>query len=59
MLNCFREQIKEVPDKMDAYIAKKYYLHATDLIVQAGILIGQESVKMTSLLGLDSALQLL
>ncbi|KAK7482018.1 hypothetical protein BaRGS_00026710 [Batillaria attramentaria] len=29
------EQIKEVPDKMDAYIAKKYYLHATDLIVQA------------------------
>ncbi|XP_025095022.1 exocyst complex component 4-like isoform X4 [Pomacea canaliculata] len=29
------EQIKEVPDKMDNFIAKKHYLHATDLIVQA------------------------
>ncbi|XP_070211781.1 exocyst complex component 4-like isoform X2 [Littorina saxatilis] len=29
------EQIKEVPDKMDEYISKKFYLHATDLIVQA------------------------
>lgn len=29
------DQIKDVPDKMDDYIVKKFYLHATDLIVQA------------------------
>ncbi|XP_076466754.1 exocyst complex component 4-like isoform X3 [Babylonia areolata] len=44
------EQIKEVPDKMDAYIAKKYYKHATDLIVQAvakleGPLAGVEALR--------------
>ncbi|BFZ01691.1 hypothetical protein BsWGS_04729 [Bradybaena similaris] len=29
------EQIKEVQDKMNTYIANKHYLHATDTIVQA------------------------
>uniref|UniRef100_A0A2C9LZQ8 Exocyst complex component Sec8 n=1 Tax=Biomphalaria glabrata TaxID=6526 RepID=A0A2C9LZQ8_BIOGL len=29
------EQIKEVQDKMNTYIANKHYLHATDMIVQA------------------------
>lgn len=29
------EQIKEVPEKLEGYMAKKHYLHATDLIVTA------------------------
>lgn len=29
------EQVKSVPDKLDNYLAKKHYLHATDLIVSA------------------------
>ena len=33
---CFREQVKSVPDKLDSFLAKKHYLHATDLIVGAG-----------------------
>ena len=32
----FREQVKGVPDKLDNFLAKKHYLHATDLIVSAG-----------------------
>ncbi|KAL5022453.1 hypothetical protein ScPMuIL_001608 [Solemya velum] len=27
------EQIKEVPDQLDAFLAKKHYLHATELVV--------------------------
>lgn len=29
------EQVKGVPDKLDSFLAKKHYLHATDLIVSA------------------------
>lgn len=29
------EQIKEVPEKLEGFMAKKHYLHATDLIVTA------------------------
>ncbi|XP_060578510.1 exocyst complex component 4-like [Ruditapes philippinarum] len=29
------EQVKAVPDKLDNFLAKKHYLHATDLIVSA------------------------
>jgi hypothetical protein len=32
----YSEQVKGVPDKLDSFLAKKHYLHATDLIVSAG-----------------------
>lgn len=31
-----REQIKEVPTKLDNLLLKKHYLHGTELVVNAG-----------------------
>ena len=42
----FREQIKEVPVKLDNFLASKHYLHATDLIVNAGKITDHSTVKL-------------
>lgn len=39
----YREQVKNVPDKLDDFLARKHYLHATDLIVSAGTTIQNSS----------------
>ena len=36
IFGCCREMIKEVPTKLDNYLHEKHYLHATDLVVNAG-----------------------
>ena len=36
-----RDQVKNVPEQIEKYKKKKYYLHATELLVSTGIYIGQ------------------
>ena len=33
----FRDQVKNVPEQIEKYKKKKYYLHATELLVSTGL----------------------
>ena len=52
----FREQIKEVPVKLDNFLASKHYLHATDLIVNAGKITDHSTVTLVQTITLYSAI---
>ena len=52
----FSEQVRDVPDKLQSHMAKKHYLHATDLIVSAVSLLEGDLAEVDALRDLKSEL---